>query len=41
MVTTTLQKTWNEAKWWLGYVVIGTAIEVLLTVVVMWLGGLL
>ncbi len=40
-MTTTLTKVWLEAKWWLAYFVIGTAIEVLLTIILFWLGGLL
>ena len=40
-MTTTLTKVWSGAKWWLGYFVIGTAIEVLLTIILFWLGGLL
>ena len=41
MATTMLEKTWAEAKWWLGYFVIGTAIEVSLTALLFWVGGVL
>jgi hypothetical protein len=39
-MTTTLTKTWVIAKGWLGYFVIGTAIEVLLTIILFWLRGI-